>query len=108
MVYSFKDQSIAYAPTVGMRQVGDIPNLESVQEKSGASTFIESGRSSGLTPDIAHNQQVNNRLCMQNELLEKTDGQRLDGGTLQEAVRVDSEVATVGKEHRAKNKRRQS
>jgi len=33
MVYSFKDWSIAYAPTVGMRQVGDIPNLESVQDK---------------------------------------------------------------------------
>ncbi len=54
--------------------------------------------------NIAHNQQVNNRLGDENapnELLEKTDGERLDGETPQEAVRVNPELATVGEQHRA-------
>lgn len=62
--------------------------------------------------NIAHgHQQVNNfpeKENPPNELLEKTDGERLDTRTPSEAVRVDSELATVGKQHRAKIKRRQS
>ena len=71
--------------------------------------------------NIAHgHQQVNNVLeskdksparqektVLENELLEKTDGERLDTGTPSEAVKADSEVETVDKQHRAKNKRRQ-
>ena len=56
--------------------------------------------------NIAHNQQINNSLRNENrpnELLEKTDGERLDGETPQEAVRVDSDLATVGEQHRAKD-----
>jgi hypothetical protein len=56
--------------------------------------------------NIAHNQQINNRLGNEkapNELLEKTDGERLDPGTPQETVRVDSDLATVEQVHRAKN-----
>ena len=60
--------------------------------------------------NIAHgHQQVNNfseKENTPNELLEQTDGERLDPGTPPEAVRVDSDLATVGKQHRAKNKRR--
>jgi hypothetical protein len=60
--------------------------------------------------NIAHgHQQVINFPEKQNppnELLEKTDGERLDPGTPQEAVRVDPDLATVGKQHRAKIKRR--
>ena len=61
--------------------------------------------------NIAHNQQVNNDISAgkqktPNELLEKTDGERLDFGKAQEAVRVDSDVETVGAKHRPKNKRR--
>jgi len=50
--------------------------------------------------NIAHNQQINNSLRNENwpnELLEKTDGERLVGETPQEAVRVDPELATVDK-----------
>ena len=56
--------------------------------------------------NIAHNQQVNNELEKRkppNELLEKTDGERLDGGTMQEAVRVDSGMEAMGKKHRSKD-----
>ncbi len=57
--------------------------------------------------NIAHgHQQVNNfpeNRDGENELLEETDGERLDTGTPQEAVRVDPELATVGKQHRAKD-----
>ena len=50
--------------------------------------------------NIAHNQQVNNELEKRkppNELLEKTDGERLDEGAPSEAVRVDPDLATVDK-----------
>jgi len=61
--------------------------------------------------NIAHgHQQVNNFPKNQNppnELMEKTDGERLDRGTTAEAVRVDPDLATVGKQHRSKNKRGQ-
>ena len=57
--------------------------------------------------NIAHgHQQVNNfpkKENTPNELLEQTDGERLDPGTPQEAVRVDPELATVGEQHRSKN-----
>jgi len=56
--------------------------------------------------NIAHNQQVNNfpeNENAPNELMEKTDAERLDPGTSQEAVRVDSDLATVEQVHRAKN-----
>ncbi len=56
--------------------------------------------------NIAHNQQINNSLRNENrpnELLEKTDGERLDGETPQEAGRVNPELATVGEQHRAKD-----
>ena len=57
--------------------------------------------------NIAHgHQQVNNfpeKQKSPNELLEKTDGERLDGETPQEAVRVNPELATVGEQHRAKD-----
>jgi len=56
--------------------------------------------------NIAHNQQINNSLRNENwpnEQLEKTDGERLDGETPQEAVRVNPELATVGEQHRAKD-----
>ena len=56
--------------------------------------------------NIAHNQQINNSLGNENrpnELLEKTDGERLDGEKPQEAVKVDPELATVGEQHRAKD-----
>ena len=61
--------------------------------------------------NIAHgHQQVNNfpeKENPPNELLEKTDGERLDPGTLQGAVSGDSTLETVGEQHRTKNKRRQ-
>ena len=38
-----------------------------------------------------------------NKLLEQKDGERLVPATLQEAVRVDPELATVGEQHRAKD-----
>ncbi len=56
--------------------------------------------------NIAHgHQQVNNFLeeIPPNELLENVDGNRLDGETPQETVRVDSDLATVEQVHRAKN-----
>jgi len=62
--------------------------------------------------NFAHNQQINNESAPSrtrekqnapNELLEKTDGERLDPGTSQEAVRVDPDLATVGAKHRATN-----
>ena len=53
--------------------------------------------------NIGYNQQVNNQLGVQNELMEKTDGERLDTGTPQETVRVDPELATVEQVHRAKD-----
>ncbi len=56
--------------------------------------------------NIAHNQQVLNfpeNENAPNELMENTDGERLDPGTPQEAVRVDPDLATVGAKHRAKN-----
>jgi len=57
--------------------------------------------------NIAHgHQQVNNFPEKQNppnELLEKTDGERLDERAPQEAVSVDPDLATVGAKHRAKN-----
>jgi len=51
--------------------------------------------------NIAHNQQVNNEFLAKNrnrpnEVLERTDGDRLDGGTSQEAVRADSDLEAVG------------
>ena len=56
--------------------------------------------------NIAHgHQQVNNfpeKEKAPNELLEKLDGERLDGGTPQEAVRVDSDLETVAEIDRAK------
>ena len=62
--------------------------------------------------NIAHGpQQVNifpEKQNPLNELLEKTDGERLDAGTSSEAVKVDSDLATVEEIHRAKNKKRQS
>lgn len=45
--------------------------------------------------NIAHNQQVNNQLGVQNELMEKSDGERLDTGTPPEAVRADPDLETV-------------
>jgi hypothetical protein len=64
-----------------------------------------------IQTNIAHgHQQVNNfpeNRDGENELLEETDGERLDTGTPAETVRVDSDLATVGKQHRAKNKQRQ-
>ena len=56
--------------------------------------------------NIAHNQQVNNRLEKQNapnELLEKTDGERLEPGKAETAIRGDSSLATVDAKHRAAN-----
>jgi hypothetical protein len=51
--------------------------------------------------NIAHgHQQVNNfpeKENPPNELLEKTDGERLDEGTPSEAVSVDPDLATVDK-----------
>ena len=62
--------------------------------------------------NIAHgHQQVNNfseKENPPNELLEKTDGERLDTGTASEAIRGDQDVEAVEQQHRAKNKRRQS
>ena len=62
--------------------------------------------------NIAHgHQQVNNfpeKEKPPNELLEKTDGERLDAGTPQEAVRVDSDLETVDEQHRASIERRQN
>jgi len=64
--------------------------------------------------NIAHNQQINNSLRNENwpnELLENTEHEPdkwLDGGTPQEAVRVDPELATMGEQHRAKDNGRQS
>jgi len=62
--------------------------------------------------NIAHgHQQVNNfpeNGDGENELLEKTDGERLDTGAPQEAVRVDPDLATVEEQHRAKNKHRKA
>ena len=56
--------------------------------------------------NIAHgHQQVNNfpeKEKAPNELLEKLDGERLDGGTPQGAVRVDSDLETVAEIDRAK------
>lgn len=58
--------------------------------------------------NIAHgHQQVNNfpeKENPPNELLEKTNGERLDPGKMPEAVSGDSTVETVGEQHRAKNK----
>jgi hypothetical protein len=60
--------------------------------------------------NFAHNQQINNESApsrtrqKQNppiELLEKTDGERLDTGAPQEAVTVDSDLETVGEKHRS-------
>ena len=57
--------------------------------------------------NIAHgHQQVNNfpeKENAPNELLEKTDGERLDTGTPAEAVRGDQALETVGAKHRAKD-----
>ena len=70
------------------------------------------GRAYVNQANFAHNQQVNNTAESSrtgenqktpNKLLEKTDGERLDGGTPQEAVRVDPNLATVGEQHRAKD-----
>jgi hypothetical protein len=61
--------------------------------------------------NFAQNQQINNETEPSrtrknqkppNELLEKTDGERLDTGAPQEAVTVDPELATVEAKHRAK------
>jgi len=56
--------------------------------------------------NIAHGyQQVNNfpeKDNPPNELLEKTDGERLDTGTPAEAVKGDQTLEAVGEEHRAK------
>jgi len=58
--------------------------------------------------NIAHgHQQVNNfpeKENPPNELLEKTDGERLDPGAASEAIRGDQDVETVEQQHRAKNK----
>jgi hypothetical protein len=61
--------------------------------------------------NFANNQQINNEANssrtredrnQQNEQLEKTDGERLVGETPQEAVKVDSELATVATVNRPK------
>ena len=58
--------------------------------------------------NIAHgHQQVNNfpeKQNRPNELLEKTDGERLDTGALSEAIDGDTQLETVAAEHRAKDK----
>ena len=64
--------------------------------------------------NIAHGpQQVNNHARPEesldkqktpNEQLEKTDGQRLEGGTLQEAVRSNQTLATVGTQVQGQDK----
>jgi hypothetical protein len=55
--------------------------------------------------NIAHNQQVNNSApaprareneIAQNQLLEQTDGERLDFGTTATAGRIDQAMETVG------------
>jgi hypothetical protein len=60
---------------------------------------------------IAHgHQQVNNfpeKENPPNELLEKTDGERLEFGAAATPIRGDQGVETVEQQHRAKNKRRQ-
>ncbi len=59
--------------------------------------------------NIAHNQQINNRLGKAQSKLssEEVDGERLDPETPQEAVRGDQTLETVGAKHRSTNKRRQ-
>ena len=71
--------------------------------------------------NIGLNQQVNNSSMreeevhspksepdLKNELLEKTDGKRLDFGKAGTTVNVDSVLEAVGKVDRAKNSGRQS
>ena len=56
--------------------------------------------------NIAHNQQINNRLGDEkapNELLEKTDGERLDFGSAETPISANKELAAVETVHRAKN-----
>ena len=65
--------------------------------------------------NFAHNQQVNNatdasgareKRNTPNELLEKTDGERLDGCKAAEAVRADTDLEAVGEINRSKVARR--
>lgn len=67
--------------------------------------------------NIGHNQQVNNHVKpepsraqenknQQNQLLEQSNGKRLDIGTQGKAINADKKLAAVGKIHRAKNRRR--
>jgi hypothetical protein len=64
--------------------------------------------------NIAENMQINHGARVgenenkPNELLEKTDGERLDFGTQGEAIADDATVATVGTLDRAANTRRKS
>ena len=65
--------------------------------------------------NFANNQQINNETASRTremkesptELLEKTDGERLDTGTPQEAVRSNQTLATVEVKHGSKDKKRQ-
>jgi hypothetical protein len=69
--------------------------------------------------NFAQNQQINNesapprtreKQCVPSQLLERKDNEPdkwLDTGAPPEAVRVDSDVETVGAKHRPKNKRGQ-
>ena len=73
------------------------------------------GRAYVNQANFAQNQQINNKSeplrtreknISPNELLENKEHEPdkwLDGGTPQETVRVDSELATVGEQHRAKD-----
>jgi len=58
--------------------------------------------------NIAHgHQQVNNfpeQQLGENELMETTDGERLDEGTPSKAIIDDQTLETVGAKHRAKDK----
>ncbi len=56
--------------------------------------------------NIAHNQQINNGpeiIKPPSKLLEKLDGNRLDGETPQETVSADPDLAAMDAQHRAKN-----
>lgn len=80
-------------------------NLEALANIKNPKTYLSQ-------TNIAHNQQVNNSIPAKKrnppiELLETSDGERLDPGTQQETVRDDPGLAAVDEQHRAENKRRQ-
>ena len=67
---------------------------------------IKNPRMSLNQTNIAQNQQVNigsENKTRQNELLEKSDGERLEFRTAETPVNADSDVETVGAIHRAEN-----